>query len=326
MSIGDGEPSVAVTRDGVTESLHRAHVALVSGSRAVSIMGSSETVTYPRSSLKPFQALATAELLAKAGLRMTTEQTALACASHTGSDTHQIEAASMLAEADVDESALRCPPAWPADDRVRQTLAAKTSLSHNCSGKHASMIWGSVAAGLDPDQYLAAHGEFQQHVARRVADVLGEALQGPGVDGCGAPAWRCSLAALARGFATLSAGADRETAEVRDAMTTRPELVGGGDLPDTAMMVADERVVAKRGADGVMACGFRVSGASSIGVAVKIEDGSDRAAGPLAAAVLHALGAVVPTDVLRVPVLGGGVPHGQIAAVSDVAERVHAAA
>ena len=321
--VGEGEDAVAVTRDGVVESRHRAHVSIATDrGDGRTLMGEGDTAVYPRSSLKPFQAMAVKEILDGAGHTMTLEQTAMASASHTGSDAHQIEAASMLAEADLDESALQCPPAWPADDRVRQSLSAKTRLSHNCSGKHASMLWAAAALDCDTSTYLSTGSPVQRRMAERIVEAVGEPVRGPGIDGCGAPAWLCSLSGLATGFARLAAGADPSTAAVREAMTNRPVLVGGSGLPDTTLMQADGRVVAKRGADGVMACGFRSIELGAVGIAVKIVDGGDRAAGPLAAAVLHALGAIVPTDLLRVPVLGGGVEHGEIRALGLVTERV----
>jgi L-asparaginase II len=102
-------------------------------------------------------------------------------------------------------------------------------------------------------------------------------------------------------------------------MTRHPELIGGQSQPDTALMWTDTRVVAKRGADGVMACGFLHPTHGPLGVAVKVVDGGDRAAGPLAAAVLHALGAGITQTSLRTPVMGGGTQQGTIAATPVVA-------
>ena len=71
-----------------------------------------------------------------------------------------------------------------------------------------------------------------------------------------------------------------------------------------------------------MGCGFVHDRLGPVGIAVKIQDGSDRAAGPVIAAVIEALGGVPAPDVRRVPVLGGGVPHGEISAVPELSTRV----
>lgn len=317
------DPLVTVTRDGVVESVHLGEVVVATPDGAVTaLVGDPDRLIYPRSALKPFQAVAVLEQLTDLGQAVEEDQLAVFCASHDGADEPQIVAASVLAEAGLDESALRCPPDWPIADRVTADLTAKTTLSHNCSGKHAAMLWAHTAAGHDPATYLDVGTVLQARIARRLADVLNEPPKGPGIDGCGAPAWVVPIGGLATGFARLVAGTDPVLARTRDAMSAFPELVGGATLPDTAMMRTDSRVVAKRGADGVMGAGFVHPRIGPVGVAVKIADGGDRAAGPATAAVLEALGANVPGHVRRAAVLGGGVPHGEIVAVPALSALV----
>ncbi|MGI9017594.1 MAG: asparaginase [Euzebya sp.] len=324
MSQQADQPAVVVTRGGVVESVHHATVVVCPPhGDPITVSGAPDARIYPRSSLKPLQAVAIREQLAQAGVDMNPVQLAMASASHSGSDTHQVEAAALLADANLDESALRCPPSWPLDEEVRASLQAKTTLSHNCSGKHAAMLWAHTTGG-DAASYLDPDSPLQSRIQRVLQEVLGEPPEGPGIDGCGAPAWRCSSTALARGFARLHAGKEPGLAAVRDAMLTYPELIGGPGLSDTDLMFNDARVVAKRGADGVMACGFSHPTHGPLGVSVKVLDGGDRAAGPLAAAVLHALGAVVPTDLLRTPVFGGDQLQGHITATPGIASFVTA--
>lgn len=322
MSLSLLDPAATATRDGVVESVHLAHVVVAAADGTTTpIMGDPDTDIYPRSALKPFQAVAVRAHLAAFGATLQGSQLAISSASHTGSDDHQIEAASLLAEAELAEAALRCPPAWPEDAQVRSTVDHPTALSHNCSGKHAAMLWAHTVGDQPPATYLDAGTPLQQRIADQLTTILGQPPQGPGTDGCGAPAWRCTLGGLATGFARLLAGGTPGLAAVRDAMADHPVLIGGREMPDTAMMWADTRVIAKRGADGVMGCAFDHPTHGPLGVAVKVLDGGDRAAGPIAAAVLHALGAAAPTDVLRTPVLGGGQPHGSITASPVIASR-----
>ena len=313
------DPTVLVTRGNTVESSHLAHVVVATPDGDITVIaGDPTTPVFPRSALKPVQALAVAAQLHEAGVEMTTSQLAIACASHEGGDDHQVEAAALLAEAGLDESALQCPPDWPIEDSVRSQLHGRTSLSHNCSGKHAAMLWAHTANGDDPTTYLDPDTPLQQRIRDVLLDVTGEAPGGPAVDGCGAPAWRCSLVGLGRAFARLSAGVSGLSA-IRDAMIHHPELVGGRRLADTQMMWTDLRVVAKRGAEGIMAAGFAHPAHGPLGVAVKVVDGSDRAAGPLAGTVLHALGADIVESVRRPPVLGGGQLQGHIAPAPTIA-------
>ena len=94
----DLTPAATATRDGVVESVHLAHVVVASADGAVqAILGDPAAEVYPRSALKPFQAVAVRASLADRGMDLAGSQLAIACASHTGSDDHQVEAASVLA-------------------------------------------------------------------------------------------------------------------------------------------------------------------------------------------------------------------------------------
>jgi L-asparaginase II len=309
---------VDVTRDGVVESVHRGHLAVCDpDGTVVAGLGTPEIEVYVRSAAKPFQALASLEKIDAAGVELGTEAVAIMCASHVAGDEHQIEAAHLLALADLDEDALGCPAALPDDGAALLPGEGPSRLAYNCSGKHGGFLLAEVCAGRDPAGYLDPAGPLQTRVRERLAAVAGATPTGPGVDGCGAPAWRLPLSALARAFARLIEGATPELARVRDAMTARPDLVGGLGTVDTSLMLADAGVVAKRGAEAVLAAGA-LTDRGPVGVAVKISDGGARATGPVVGAVLEALGMAVPASVLREVVLGGGQPHGAVKATPQV--------
>lgn len=293
-----------MTRGGTVESSHRGCLAVVDADGTlIGGLGDVDAPIYPRSALKPFQALASSQVLADRGLTMSATGLATACASHDGTDDPQIEAAYLLALAGLDESALRCPRTWPLDPAGARAVSHPTRLAHNCSGKHAAFLWAHTVAGGEADRYLDPASPIQQRVREVIAEVTGAAATGPAVDGCGAPAWRQSLVRLGVGFARLAAGS-MGLAPIRAAMTERPDLVGGRLGADHALMAADRRVIAKRGAEGVLAAGM-VTARGPVGVAVKIADGAGRAAVPPVAAVLRSLGASVPGDQLRTRVPAG---------------------
>jgi L-asparaginase II len=301
-----------VDRDGVVESVHRGHV-VVCDERGVVVaaLGAPALPTYVRSAAKPFQALAVLDALDAAGATLGLEGLAMACASHVGADEHQIEAAYLLACAGLDETALRCPPAIADDVAAARSSAGATRLAHNCSGKHAAFLLAQVAGGGDPTAYLDVDGPLQVAIRERLGEVCGATPTGPGVDGCGAPAWVLPLDALAMGFARLAGATGGGLARVATAMRARPDLVGGSTTDDVRLMRTDPRIVAKRGAEAVFGAGVHTA-RGALGVAVKIADGGNRAAGPVAAAVLAALGATVPGEVREPVVLGGGTPHGAL--------------
>jgi L-asparaginase II len=307
-----------VRRDGVAESEHRGHVVVCDAAgEVVAALGDAGRDTYVRSSAKPFQAIAVLEAADAAGLHLSDEAVAIACASHTGSDDHQIEAAHLLALAGLDEEALGCPPATPEDGPAALGSSVPTSLAHNCSGKHAGFLLAQVVAGRDPASYLDPDGDLQGAIRRHLERHCAAPAAGPGIDGCGAPTWRLPLSALAVGFARLAGGGDPALARIREAMRARPDLVGGEGLPDTLLMQRVGSAVAKRGAEAVFGLGV-LTPEGPLGVAVKVADGGNRAAGPVAASVLVGLGFDVPEDLRAPVVLGGGRPHGALEVVEAV--------
>ena len=90
------------------------------------------------------------------------------------------------------------------------------------------------------------------------------------MDGCGAPAFAVSTIALARGLARIAISADGSTPEARvaAAMGKHPWLIGGSGRDVTRLMEAVPGLIAKDGAEGVLAAAM-VDGRS---VAVKIAD------------------------------------------------------
>ncbi|MDT4892216.1 MAG: hypothetical protein QOE97_1251 [Pseudonocardiales bacterium] len=295
------------------ESRHRGSLVLLDRSGVVLIVGAAGAVDepmLPRSSLKPFQAVAMVE----AGFAGTDAEVALAAASHEGEAVHVDGVRGVLAAAGLDERALRCPADLPRGHAALfEWVAAGRGpepICHNCSGKHAAMVAICAGSGWDVPSYLAPEHPLQRAVRATVERLCGEPVTATTVDGCGAPAFAVTLTGLARGFARLATAAEgTSAARVAGAMRANPGLVGGSGRAVTGLMAAVPGLVAKDGAEGVWGAALPDGRA----VAAQIEDGATRALGPLLAAVLSHWGyadAVAPWS--SVPTLGGGAPVGAI--------------
>jgi len=96
---------------------------------------------------------------------------------------------------------------------------------------------------------------------------------------------------------------------VADQIRAHPALVAGTGADDTVLMSAVPGLLAKGGAEGVVAVAVPEVGA----VAIKIEDGAMRARTPVLLSALRRLGVAVPemTEI----VLGGGEPVGEVRSV-----------
>ncbi|GAA4235073.1 L-asparaginase II [Streptosporangium album] len=310
-------PLAEVVRSGFTESVHfGSAVALAPDGGVAVARGPVGAPVLPRSSAKPFQALAC--LLSGADLRG--PRLAIAAGSHTGEDFHVRLVAEMLGEAGLGFDALGCPADWPEDEATRHALIRSGLTASrermNCSGKHAAMLTASAASGWDVGSYLDPGHPVQRRVRDVVEELSGEETAHVAADGCGAPLFGLSLTGLARAVQGLVLAAPGTAPRaVADAMREHPEYVGGTGHVNTSLMRALPGAVAKGGAEGVLV----VALATGHAAAVKVIDGSPRATSAIALAALRAAGGDVASagEFASVPVLGGGVPVGEIHTLGD---------
>ena len=119
---------VEVMRGGLVESRHRGAVCVRDGDGATMMeIGDVARPVFPRSAVKAIQALPLIESGAADAYGFGDRELALACASHSGEPKHAALAASMLARAGLDASALECGAHWPMDEAVARGLAGAGS-------------------------------------------------------------------------------------------------------------------------------------------------------------------------------------------------------
>ncbi len=299
-------PLAATTRSGRLECVHRGSVAVVSEEgRLLFAAGDPRRAVWLRSSAKPFQL---APFLAAGGERayaLSTEEIALAAASHSGEPVHVAAAAAMLARGGFTEKDLHCGAHPPMHEPSARSLALAgrepSPLHNNCSGKHAAMLLACRLFGLDPDGYWKRGHPLQRRILANVSRMTGvPAARIPlGVDGCSVPVFRVPLARLALAFARLVGGGpagetDAERAartRIADAMSEAPHMVAGtGRFTTNAMRASRGAWVAKEGAEGVYAVGVRRPRGGAVAVAVKVEDGAERGRDPAVVEALRAAG------------------------------------
>ncbi|WP_426447267.1 asparaginase [Paenibacillus sp. S-38] len=304
------KPLIEVTRGTLTESVHRGHIAVVdTAGSLIASAGSPDYYTYARSAAKLLQAIPLVESGGAARLGLTEAETALCCASHGGEPRHTEAARSLLAKAGCDESALRCGPQEPmyapAADMLKAGGQPATALHNNCSGKHAGMLALAQVMGVSIHQYTDPGHPVQQKMLAAVADMCGVPQSGItlGTDGCGVPVFGVPIAALALAYARLGSprGLPAERAEacrrIVESIRHQPYYVAGTARFDTALVEATGgRIIGKFGAEGVYAAAVPELG---LGLALKIEDGAERAIYPAAAEALLQLGALRPEEAAK---------------------------
>jgi L-asparaginase II len=276
---------VEATRGDMVESRHRVSVVAcdTAGARPIEA-GDAEGLIYPRSAIKPLQALALLESGAADAYGLGPSEIALACASHSGEPRHVSLVRAWLDRLGLTEADLECGV------HAVTGVAGPTPVHNNCSGKHAGFLTVACHLGLPTRGYIAPDHPVQRRVLTRVAEMAGARLEGAprGVDGCGIPVFGMKLSELARAFARFAT--DPACARIRAAMAAEPFLVAGSARFTTRVIEATRgRVLIKEGAEGVYAGAVPERG---IGIAVKAEDGAGRAAAVAVGEALRRLGAL----------------------------------
>jgi L-asparaginase II len=316
-------PVAEQTRGGLVESVHYGSVvAIDAAGQALLSAGDPLALFYPRSALKPLQAVA----LVRAGLELPADLLALAAASHSGGPQHLDGVRRILQLHGLDESALEnsldLPYGGPERERWLRDGGRQSRLAQNCSGKHAAMAATCVVNGWPVAGYLDPEHPLQRHVAGVVRGLTGEDLSHTSTDGCGTPLFAVTLHGMARAFGRIaSAGSGTAEAAVSAAMRNHPDQVAGDGRDVTALMRLVPGLLAKDGFEGLQLVGL----ADGRAIAVKIADGSDRARMPVTAHALAAIGVgagepgtgdgTALAGLATVPVLGGGRPVGQLQAI-----------
>ncbi|MFJ9821740.1 asparaginase [Streptomyces sp. NPDC101151] len=304
-----------VVRSGFVEGRHRGSLVLLGPDGSVELaLGDVTSPVFPRSSNKPMQAAG----VLRAGLELAGERLALAAASHSGEAFHRDLVRTMLDEHGLSPKHLQCPPALPLDQEEQEAYltvgAGRDRVAMNCSGKHTAMLAASALRGWPLESYLDADHPLQRLIRTVVEEAAGEPVAAIGTDGCGAPLMAISLCGLARAFRSfVLAVPGTPERQVADAMRAHPEYVAGTRRHDTWLMREVPGLLSKVGAEAVQAVALPDGRA----LALKIEDGSARALGPVLARALGLLGVTAPVinRVGRLPLLGGGREVGEIRTV-----------
>ncbi|MBT5296924.1 MAG: asparaginase [Rhodospirillaceae bacterium] len=310
---------IEVTRGDMVESRHRCHAAIVdSTGKVLDSWGDVDQYIYPRSSIKPLQALPLIETGAADALGVSDPEIALACASHMSEPHHVDTVRAWLDRIGLGPGNLECGGHLPrhedaAADVIRAGIAPDAAFN-NCSGKHSGFLTTAVHLGEATQGYIDDDHPVQARLAAILSDLGGVDLSGSarGHDGCGIPVIGMPLVAMARALARMAdpeglGGPRARAAEtIFRCMTTHPEYVRGtGGFDTAAMRAGSGRFATKTGAEGIHAA---IVPELNIGIALKIEDGGGRASDVAVGALLGRLGVIDDVgraalrDFLEVPI------------------------
>ena len=316
MEAGDCVPLVEVTRGNIVESVHfGAYYVVNSWGREIACGGNPQLLTFPRSSMKPFQALPFIERGGNSAFDLTGQEIAIMCASHAGTDLHIKVLKKMQEKIGVREADLACGSAWPHDAQTRQIMKMEgekpSPLRHNCSGKHTGMLAHARLRNLDKEKYLDPNHPVQVSIRQVLGEMVGlsPAEMPLGIDGCSAPVYAIPLKNMAQAVANfadpiqLDPERGKACQKITTAMMHNPVMIAGKGMFDTELMsLVPGKVFSKGGAEGYQIVGIMPGvieeGSPGIGIAVKIADGDrgSRARSCVILTILSALGALSEKD------------------------------
>jgi len=291
-------PLFELTRGRIVESVHSGSIAVVNVSgKLIASYGDPQTVTFLRSSAKPFQVLPFVERGGVEHFGFTPRELALSCASHETAQIHLDAVKTLQEKIGIQESDLQCGPHLPSDPAMLKSVIINniqpTANFNNCSGKHTAMLAHAKMRGLPLENYLDVTHPIQQDILSTFADICkyDRAKIELGTDGCSAPNFALPLYNAALGFARLcdpqsAAGFPRDLSDVRasacrkitSAMTSHSEMISGyGEFDCELMKVGKGKIITKHGAEGFQAIGLLPGTLNptspGVGIAFKVTDG-----------------------------------------------------
>lgn len=280
---------VEVTRGAMVESRHRAAIAVVdTEGRVLLSAGDIERLIYPRSAIKPLQALGLVESGAADAFDCSDAEVALACASHNGEADQVSAAEAWLERIGCSERDLECGAQTPDHQATLEALLQSGkkggALHNNCSGKHAGFLSLARHLGAPLKGYIQWEHPVQQTVLGILEMMCSLDLRGAprGIDGCGIPQIGIPLGNLALAMARFADPSDqperRQAAcgRIARAMRDHPHMVAGSGRLCTRVLAATKgRALVKTGAEGVFCAALPELG---LGLALKVDDGATRAA------------------------------------------------
>ena len=254
---------VTAVRGETVESVHRVHAVAVRDGEVVASAGDPGFVSFMRSAAKPIQA----QPLARAREDLDERDLAIASASHLADEAQLAAVNALLAKAPATEDDLECGP------------FQGSKLKHNCSGKHAGMLALCHARAWPYQGYRLAEHPCQQEMLAEVAELVGTNEIPTAVDGCGVVTFALPLERMAGAFTRIDE-------RIAGAMRANQELIRGPEALDTNLMQTMSGWTAKGGAEGLLCA----AGPDGLGLALKSEDGAQRALRPALGAFLDMLG------------------------------------
>ena len=284
--------TINFNRANLIESSHQIKI-LVKNTKGKTLItsGNNNDYIYPRSSIKIFQAIPFMHSNAVKHFKLNSKMIALACSSHRGEYFHIKELKKWINKINVSEKVLQCGIHYPlnlvATEKILRKNIRVNQLYNNCAGKHLAMISGSLKNKYNINNYLKFNHKYQKEI-RNVFEKFSNIKikkKNYGVDGCSAPQYSFKIKDINKMLVNLIKSYNgifyyhNEVTHLIDSIINYPNYIGGTDSLDSKiMMISDNKIFCKGGAEGVFLFTDFKKGIAGV---IKVIDGNERAIPPL---------------------------------------------
>ena len=150
-------------------------------------------LVFPRSAVKPLQAMALVSSGAVEKFDLSSQEIALACASHGGETMHVEGVRNWLSKVGLQTTDLECGSHWPSHQESAHRMIADgvfhQAEHNNCSGKHAGFLTLALQLGHPHRNYIQPDHSVQLRVKKVLEKSCDVELSKnePAIDGCSVP-------------------------------------------------------------------------------------------------------------------------------------------
>lgn len=252
-------PLLEYQRKGLTENIYFGSFVVFQKGKVVHSLGDTESLFYSRSLIKPFYTKPYTKELES----LSWQQKAVCLSSHNGSKAHVECVKSLLPKSK--HRILKTPVCLPLIQDLKDPVYKPTKWVHNSSGHHAGILLGLMKKKINTDGYcLKSHYVFKElkKTLNHFFKVKSYKMKKTAEDGDGLTTVAFSLPEIAKLYSELGIRKDEDW--IWQAFSKAPFFIGGESRLDSEInKIGKGRLVAKEGADGLLAVSIDVPGGAS---------------------------------------------------------------
>jgi len=246
-----------------------------------------------RSTFKPFQTIPVIKNKLNIKYKLLNEEIALLCASHSGEKKHISSLKKIMKKFKINLSMLQCGKHAPYSKEAKKELFKNNkpfnSLHNNCSGKHLGMIAVAKELNADLDSYTDYKNPAQQQIIKETKKLIYEEPDWI-IDGCSVPSPILSFESLAKLYLKLGLKVTPELKIIANAIIKKPFYIAGTDRFDYDFINKGKGFfITKGGAEAVRGLTMKTKKYGQIALALKVDDGNQRANTPATLEILRFL-------------------------------------